>query len=179
MRFAPLLFLVVACAAPPPAPAVAVPQGRVPSAGPAFEDTSDDAAIARAGEAYLALVTSIHPEQATQLGIHSADAELDDRSLEGEERAVGREEAMAGDLASKFPKGKLHASRSARTDLVVLRHLLEVDVRVHREMRPLERQPDVYTEPMNAVFLMVARDYAPAADRARAVLQRMRKIPAV
>src|SRR4029077_6224503 len=42
----------------------------------------------------------------------------------------------------------------------------------------LRRKPDTYTAPMNALFLMTAREYAPADVRARHAVARIEKIPA-
>ena len=100
-------------------------------------------------------------------------------SIAGFDKATDREEAMLevarGALQAK-PKRELAASdrsrdaRSARS---------AVDIRTKRVQRPLQRQPDVYVEPLNAIFLMTARDYAPAAERARNVVARLEKIPEV
>jgi uncharacterized protein (DUF885 family) len=56
---------------------------------------------------------------------------------------------------------------------------LEVSVRTKRVQRPLQRRPDLYASPLDAIFAMTARDYAPAADRAGNVLARLEKIPKV
>src|ERR1700722_3605807 len=168
-RLLPCLVLAAACASGSPALTSPLP-APIDVTARAAEDTSDDAAIARAAREYLELETSIYPEHATQLGIHTADTELDDRSLEAEARGLAREETMARDLKARF--AAIKAPRAARTDLAVLQHLLTADVRSKRELRPLERQPDVYTDPMNAIFLMLARDYAPAQERAKNALAR-------
>jgi uncharacterized protein (DUF885 family) len=147
------------------------------TAAPTPPDTRDDAAIARAAQDYLALVVSLSPETATALGDHSRDTELDDYTLAGEQSGLVREEAMLTDLRRRFASP--HASLSARTDLALVESALAVDVRVRRDTRPLELRPDAYADPMNAIFMMAARDYAPAEARARAALARTEKLPAV
>jgi hypothetical protein len=52
-------------------------------------------------------------------------------------------------------------------------------VRTRRSEKPLERDPASYTDPMAAIFLMAAREYAPLRDRATAALARIEKVPAV
>jgi len=175
-RLVPLAALLAACAAPSSPPA-SPPPSHADAAGRISEDTSDDAAVAHAEQEYLDLVTSIYPEHATELGIHARDTELDDRTLAANAAGLAREEAMLKGLQARFAQPR--ASRAARTDLAVLMHALAVDVRVNRELAPLERQPDVYTAPMNSVFLMMARDYAPARERATNALARIDKVPAV
>jgi uncharacterized protein (DUF885 family) len=141
------------------------------------EDTRDDPDIARAGQAYIDFIVATSPERATMLGLHARDAELDDRGLTAFEASLLREEKMLGELRARF--GKPHASRSARTDLEILEHTLATDLRVQRARRPLENQPDAYEAPLDALFEMTARNYAPAAERASHVLSRLAKIPAV
>jgi uncharacterized protein (DUF885 family) len=137
---------------------------------------ADDADIAKAGQAYVDLIVKISPETATQLGLHDRDAELDDRTLAGFERDVGLEEKMLGELKERFATP--HASRAALTDLAIAMHALAVDIRMKRAQDPLRRRPDTYMGPMNAIFLMTARNYAPAEVRAKNAVERIEKIPA-
>lgn len=149
-----------------------------PGARAAAEDPHpDDAAIAEAGEEYLALLVDIHPEEATALGLHDNDAELDDRSIAGHDAGTDRQEALLRSLERRFASPK--ASPAARTDLALLLGALRCDIRNKRVQRPLQRKPDVYVEPLNAIFQMTAREYAPAAERARDVIARLEKIPKV
>ncbi len=136
----------------------------------------DDEAIAHAGQAYVDLIVKISPETATQLGLHDRDEELDDRTLAGFERDVGLEDAMLKDLKTRFASP--HASRASLTDLAIIEHALAVDVAMKRAQDPLRRKPDTYMGPMNALFLMTAREYAPAAERSQKALVRIEKIPA-
>jgi hypothetical protein len=141
------------------------------------EDSRDDAAIALAAQAYLDLVVQIHPERATSLGVHAHDKELDGYSPEAEEAGLAQQDAMLADLRSRFASP--HASRVAQTDLALIESALAVEARVRRETRPLERRPDAYCGPMDALFLMAARDYAPAGERAGNALARIEKLPAI
>jgi uncharacterized protein (DUF885 family) len=161
-----LSLFLVACAAETPAPT---------AAGAAA--APDDAAILRAEQDYTDFVVATSPEHATILGLHARDGELDDRSLAAWNATVAREEAMLRDLQARFASPR--ASLTARTDLTILEHTLAVDVYWQRARRPLETQPDVYAAPLDAIFTMTARDYAPAAVRAHAVLARLAGIPAV
>lgn len=157
---------------PPPPPASA--RTSTPPAPPP-DPYPDDAEIARAGDAFLDLLVSVHPESATALGLHQKDTELDDRTIEGHDRATDREEELLRSLEARFASPK--ASPTARTDLAMLLGALRCDVRRRRVQRPLQRQPDVYLEPLGAIFQMTVRDYAPAAERAENVMARLEKIP--
>lgn len=146
-------------------------------ASPQIERAADDADVSRAAEAYVALLVETSPETATALGLHGRDTELDARSAAGFEKALAAEEKMLADLRARITSPTL--SRQGRTDLAILVSALSVDVRLKRETRPLERLPELYTSPLSALFLMMARDYAPAEQRAQAALSRVEKIPAV
>jgi uncharacterized protein (DUF885 family) len=135
----------------------------------------DDAAVEEASRRFVALVQERSPETATALGLHARDEELDDRTPEGFERTLAREEAMLAEVRSRFAGARL--SRKAQTDLALLESALAVSVKYKRARRPLERQPD-YFIPLNAVFQITARAYAPAKERATKALARIAKMPA-
>jgi uncharacterized protein (DUF885 family) len=144
---------------------------------PPKDEFPDDALIAKAGQEYIDLVAEIHPEEATMLGLHENDGELDDRTIAGHDRNTEREEALLRSLEERFKAPR--ASASGKTDLAMLTGTLRSRIRRARVQRPLQRMPDVYVEPLNAIFQMTARPYAPPAERARNVLSRMEKIPKV
>lgn len=166
-------------AARPTASAEARPSepARLPAEGPRRDEHPDDAAIAQAGQAYLDLFVEIHPEEATALGLHKNDAELEDRSIVGHDKNVEREEALLKATEERFKAPR--ASAAAKTDLAMLLGAMRCDIRKARVQRPLQRKPDDYVEPLGAIFQMTARSYAPAPDRARNVLARLEKIPKV
>ncbi len=176
-----LAFLACSPASDGARPATPTPAGRPAQPGPtpypADATDPDDAAIQKAGQDYLDLLVEISPETATSLGLHKNDAELDDRTTAGHDRGVDREEIMLKALKERFKAPK--ASAAARTDLAMLIGTLEVDIRSKRVQRPLQRQPNLYVSPLNAIFLMTARDYAPAAERARNVVARLEKVPKI
>jgi uncharacterized protein (DUF885 family) len=178
-----LVALAAACGPPPENPARPAPPLRPTPVAPEkkpdvkqADPHADDAAIEKAGHDFVDLLAEISPETATELGLHQHDDELDDRSVAGFEKNVAREEKMLADLKARFANPR--ASRAELTDLEIMEHTLAVDVRMKRAEDPLRRKPDTYTEPMNAIFLMTARDYAPAAVRAENALARIEKIPA-
>ena len=163
--------------APPPQPVMNGPKPVIEDRPSTPQPNADDAAIDKAAQAYVDLLLDISPESATGLGLHAKDGLLDDRSLDGFEANTKKEEAMLADLKMRFANP--NASMRAKTDLEILEHTLEVDVRLRRDVKPLVTQPDTYCGPMNAIFWMTAREYAPAPQRAENVLQRMEKIPAM
>jgi uncharacterized protein (DUF885 family) len=180
--FALVMLLAASCGPPEPGQPKVPPLHPQPVANPVkkpepqVQSNADDADISKAGQAFVDLLVKISPETATQLGLHQRDDELDDRTLAGFERDVALEEKMLSDLNARFATP--HASRAALTDLAIIQHALAVDVRMKRAQDPLRRKPDTYMGPMNALFLMTARNYAPADVRAKNALARIEKIPA-
>ena len=178
--------LVTACGASSstavtPAAPLASSSGVVPvpvsAAPPVAAAANDDEAIGTAAKEYLDLLVSSSPEAATGLGLHEHDAELDDRTLAGFEADLVREEKMLASLRERFKTP--HASRAARTDLAIIEHALAVDIRKGRDLHPLEHRPQAYMQPLHALFLMLARSYAPAEERAKNMVARLEKLPAV
>ncbi len=191
MRRIPLstlgLAFFVACSPqispPPSAPSVAATEAAaaLPAAASALPATppiaSGDPAIAAASKAYVAFVVATSPEAATVLGIHTRDTELDDRTMAAESAYLAQAETLLREARALAMRPNL--SRSDRTDASILVHTLEVEIRTRKDERPLERQPSLYTSPLEALFVMMARDYAPAKERARSALSRMETIPVV
>lgn len=181
MAFCALL-VAVACGDDSPPPRTPGGQGiALPDAAAPVDAAvaSDDDDVDRASKAYVDLAVSVSPELGTTIGIHTGDAELDDRTTAGFEQNVARQEKMLSDLRARFrdPSHPLRASKQKETDLAIVEHALAVAVKVERAQKPVERMPSTYTDPMNAIFLMTARDYAPASERAKNALSRIEKIP--
>jgi uncharacterized protein (DUF885 family) len=185
------VLLALGACSPPPEPAApaaapaasASPVGDTPKPAASLEDAGPaapalrDAELDAAQQEYVALLVKLSPESATALGIHDHDTELDTRDPAAWNALIESEAAFLRKLESTFAGAKL--SRRAETDLSLMVHQLRVDLRRKREEQPLVRRPDLYASPMGALFLMTARDYAPAKDRASQILARIEAIPAV
>ena len=138
------------------------------------EGDADDAAIAQAGRDLITLTSELWPERATLLGLHDRDMDLTDRTLEGSAKGAAREQAMLDGLKARFAKAS--ASPASRIDLAILESALAVDIRRKHDLRPLERNPTDYEAPLDAIFAMTAREYAPAPERALNALSRIEKL---
>jgi uncharacterized protein (DUF885 family) len=192
--------LPLACAsrsgAPPPSPPRSTPPAASaaalaspPAALPALDPPDPD--VEAAARTYLDLLVDASPETATSLGVHARDRDLDDRTLAHEARVIEREDKLLADVRARFSIGPTPSGRAvpagggralapaARTDVDLLTSALAVDLARRRSERRLVRDPTSYTAPLEALFLMVANEYAPAADRARDILARLEKVPAV
>jgi uncharacterized protein (DUF885 family) len=174
----PLASLASCASSPPGAPPRAAPAPPTAAAGTGTgaPANADDDAIAKAEQDFVDLIVATSPEQASFLGLHARDADLDDYTLAGEADWMKRDDAMLASLRARFAHPQ--ASLDKRVDLELVEHALALELRVARERHPLEREPSAYLHPLGTLFAMIARDYAPAPERARAVVSRLEKIPA-
>jgi uncharacterized protein (DUF885 family) len=162
------------------APAASAPPAAFGATGPAGAPAAalpDDAAISQACDAYIEMMVALSPEYATSIGRHERDDVLDDRSTQAIERALDKRRIFLRETEARF--ATVRASAPAKIDLELLLGTLRADLAFESAVAPQKRQPDFYTAPMHAFFLMGARDYAPKAARADAMLKRMMAIPNV
>ena len=139
--------------------------------------TPQDEAFEKIAHDYVEQYLRANPEQATELGDHRFDGDLTDYSSE----------AQANDLATqKEFRDKLNAingSQLTSADNVDFRILKEnIDYQIFRdeELKEPEWNPLVYMQSLaNSLYLLVARDFAPAEQRIASMRQRMEKIPGV
>ena len=180
-RLVAFALLAAGCAtSPSPAPAVVTPAAApapMAAAAPAPAPDADDAAVDAAEQAYVDLLVALSPQAATQLGLHARDTDLDDYTRAGFDDALRRQEAMLASLRTRFATP--HLSLARKIDLELLESTLEVDLRRSRETRAIFRDPQTYLSPLDTLFAMISRPYAPAEERARGVLARLEKVPAV
>jgi uncharacterized protein (DUF885 family) len=134
---------------------------------------SPDAAFSELARAVLDELLERHPETATALGDHRFDDRLDDQS----EAALAEE---AGWLDRRL--GDLEATSAAGLDdaVGVDAQILTTALRLRRfqldQLRDTEWDPLV-ANPGTAIYLLMARDFAPLGDRLRSVAGRLAEVP--
>lgn len=124
---------------------------------------------------YLDDLARRHPDLATELGDHRFDGRLPDRgaaALDDERRGL---DAFAARLAAIDLAG---LDRELRVDAAVLandvaRRLFEVTELREHTWNPLLANPG------QAIYLLLARDYAPLPERLHALAQRLAAVPDV
>jgi uncharacterized protein (DUF885 family) len=139
--------------------------------------TSQDDAFQKIAHAYVEQYLLANPEQATDLGDHRFDGELTDYSSE----------ARAKDLAAqKEFRNKLNAIAGSQLtgansiDFRILKENIDYQIFRAEELKEPEWNPLVYMQSLaNSLYLLVARDFAPAEERIPNLRQRMEKIPGV
>src|SRR5437588_7976201 len=139
--------------------------------------TTQDDTFQKIARDYVEQYLQSNPEQATELGDHRFDGELTDYSSE----------ARAKDLATqKEFRDKLNAVDGSQLtganniDFRILKENIDYQIFRAQELKEPEWNPLVYMQSLaNSLYLLVARDFAPAEKRAPNLRQRMEKIPGV
>jgi uncharacterized protein (DUF885 family) len=139
--------------------------------------TPHDDAFQKIAHDYVEQYLQANPEQATDLGDHRFDGQLTDYSSD----------ARAKDLAiQKEFRDKLNAIDGSQLtganniDFRILKENIDYQIFRAEELKEPEWNPLVYMQSLaNSLYLLVARDFAPAEKRIPNLRQRMEKIPGV
>ena len=126
---------------------------------------------------YIEQYLRANPEDATELGDHRFDGQLTDYSSD----------AQAKDLATqKEFRDKLNAidgsqlTGANKVDFRILKENIDYKIFQDEELKEPEWNPLVYMQSLaNSLYLLVARDFAPAEKRIPNLRQRMEAIPRV
>ena len=127
-----------------------------------FATSQDDTFQKIAGD-YVEQYLQANPEQATELGDHRFDGKLTDYSSE----------ARAKDLATqKEFRDKLNAidgtqlTGANNVDFRILKENIDYEIFRAEELKEPEWNPLLYMQSLaNSLYLLVARDFAPAEKR--------------
>jgi uncharacterized protein (DUF885 family) len=158
-----MLFAAIAAAcSPAPAPA--------PTAG------SGDAAFSQLARDILDDHYKRHPTEATDLGIHLYDDQLDDLSRTAIEAESAALKEFRSKVAATDPATLTDGNVLDREQLL---HALDAAVLNADTIRMWAKDPDTYSGSVTrAAYVIMKRDYAPAADRLKSLIAREKKMPA-
>jgi uncharacterized protein (DUF885 family) len=150
-------------------------QSELPGQG-AAKPSGDAAFTALAGE-YLEDLYKRQPTQATFLGIHKYDDQLEDYSRQAMADAVDASRAFRKRIEATDA-----AALSASNQLDREQLLRAIDARILAldAVRSWARDPDLYSSGItNTAYIMVKRAYAPPETRLRQLIAREKQMPAV
>src|SRR5213080_1233194 len=139
--------------------------------------TPQDDAFEKIARDYIEQYLQFNPEDATELGDHRFDSQLTDYSPD----------ARAKDLATqKESRDKLNAIDGSQLtgpnniDFRILKENIDYQIFRAEELKEADWNPLVYMQSLaNSLYLLVARDFAPAEKRIPNLRQRMVVIPHV
>jgi len=136
---------------------------------------SSDAEFETLANGYLEGFLELSPEWATQLGDHSYDHLLSDYTLNGVDEGLRFERGFQRRLAAIDPAG---LNETNAVDYEILRNRIDSSIFAAEELREHEWNPLVYN-PGGSIYALVARDFAPAAERLRNAKARLEAVPGV
>lgn len=140
------------------------------------EGMMSDQKIIDLSNKYVAMLSSIYPEEATRVGTLGYQNALNQRDMQtlvnNKRTLMSLKEAL-----DKVEPKKL--SLSKRIDYSVLnqmvnKKLFEIDV-----MQPASKDPLWYLDSIDAIYDVILKKYAPAPDRVRDGLKRLQALPQV
>lgn len=124
---------------------------------------------------YLAEMLPLAPVQATSLGEHRYDSQLDDVSADGQGRRTGLARQLLAQMATLT---LTQMSRPHQVDARLLRNQLEYLVWSAEELQEWRWNPLIYTDLAgNSIYLLMARDFAPLPARLHSVSARLSELP--
>ncbi len=127
---------------------------------------------------YIAKYLEVNPEAATQLGDHRFDDRVTDYSAEATNKELARQKEFREKLNSLGDESQL--SDVNRIDFQILRDNVDYQIFQLEELKEWEWNPLVYNQSLaDALYLLIARDFAPAEKRIPNLRKRLEAIPTV
>src|SRR5215831_5800955 len=139
--------------------------------------TTQDEAFEKIAHDYVEQYLRANPEQATELGDHRFDGELTDYSSEARAKDLATQKEFR-DKLSAIDGSQLTGANNI--DFRILKENIDYQIFRDEELKEPDWNPLVYMQSLaNSLYLLVARDFAPAEKRIPNLRQRMEKIPRV
>ena len=127
---------------------------------------------------YLEDVFRQRPLEATKLGDHRFDDKLTDYSAEARTRELARAKEAQQKLEALTDLSQLTGPN--KVDLRLLKDKIDYQIFSLEELKEWEWNPLVYNQSLaNSIYLLIARDFAPAEQRIPNLWKRLEGIPAV
>ena len=140
--------------------------------------TSVDEEFQKLAHEYIEARLRTYPEEATELGDHRFDGELSDYSKEARAKDLVLQKTFARRLIALENTDRLTGPN--RVDFRILKENIEGEVFAHEELKNADWNPLTYNQSLaNAVYLLVAREFAPSEERLPSICKRMEAIPRV
>ena len=138
---------------------------------------SQDDAFQQIAHDYIEQYLRTNPEDATNLGDHRFDGDLTDYSSGARAKDLSTQKGFR-DKLNAIDGSQLTGSNSI--DFRILKENINYQIFRGEELKESDWNPLVYMQSLaNSLYLLVARDFAPAEKRIPSLRQRMEKIPRV
>jgi uncharacterized protein (DUF885 family) len=140
--------------------------------------TPEDDRFQKLAKDYIEGLLQSNPEYATSLGDHRFDDKLTDYSDDAVAKELQRAKDFRQQLEQFSDLTKLTGPN--KVDVRLLKDNIDNEIFGIEELKEREWNPLLYNESLaNSLYLLVARDFAPAEQRAASIKARLEKIPAV
>src|SRR6267378_3644007 len=139
--------------------------------------TPQDDQFQKIAHDYIEQYLRANPEDATELGDHRFDGQLTDYSSEARAKDLATQKEFR-DKLNTIDGSQLTGANNI--DFRILKENIDYEIFRAEELNESEWNPLVYMQSLaNSLYLLVARDFAPAEKRIPSLRQRMEKIPGV
>ncbi len=142
--------------------------------------TTQDNEFQKIAHDYIEQYLQANPEDATELGDHRFDGQLTDYSSDAQAKDLATQKEFRDKLNAIDPAAAGQLTGANNVDFRILKENIDYKIFQGEELKELEWNPLVYMQSLaNSLYLLVARDFAPADKRIPNLRQRMEKIPGV
>jgi uncharacterized protein (DUF885 family) len=140
--------------------------------------TPEDEQFEKIAVAYIEHELAANPEQATELGDHRFDNQLTDYSAQKRAELLAAAKQLRDQLAALSDLSQLTGAN--KIDIRILRDSVDNEIFELEELKEADWNPLVYNQSLaNSLYLLVARDFAPAEQRVPNLRKRMEAIPRI
>ncbi|HUO89560.1 MAG TPA: DUF885 domain-containing protein [Rhizomicrobium sp.] len=147
----------------------------VPLIGRAAPVSAEDERFAKIASRWLEAYLNLQPIGATQTGDHRFDGEIDDMSAAGRGVRLAAWKSVLKDLDAL---DRAQLSRDNQADAAILANELRRAIWEDETLQSWAWDPQVYSSLAgDALYTLMAREFAPLPDRLRSAIARMERLP--
>ena len=140
--------------------------------------STQDAEFQKTAREYIDGFLEASPEYATELGDHRFDGQVTDYSAEARAKELARAKQFREKLNQFSDISKLTGAN--QVDVRILKDNIDSEIFDLEELKEADWNPLVYNQSLaNGLYLLVARDFAPADQRISNLRKRLEAIPRV
>src|SRR6266850_1373035 len=128
-------------------------------------------------DAYFEDYFKANPSQATGVGFHQYDHQLEDFSLAAHQRNRSKLLAYLKEFQAINPRG---LSQNGRDDREIMIASIQSSLLEEERVQMWRKNPDAYSGAVTgSIFTIIKRNFAPLPERLRSVIEREKQIPRV
>jgi uncharacterized protein (DUF885 family) len=143
-----------------------------------FAANAEDPKLEAFFKAYLDEYFRLQPVQATKLGDHRFDAQLEDISPEARKQWLAQTERILQALPKQVNYSQL--TRPAQIDFEIFKHELETQIWLTKNEKRFEEDPRIYNDYINdSVYVLLTQSTLPKETNVANCIARMAQIPRV